>query len=157
MPETGWSSQFVSVVEPSTRASTWPSRLSTSSPHTMENGGGSTCTPARTRPSKQWGSWSRRCRLPPFLVNAFGDSTGLVAVGSGKARDQTSHPDVDPSLSLLNVTGDASRPGLLEDYSKHNSVAEVVELLKLELQFLIHAEPALNEATNCRLAFEDVP
>src|SRR5207244_1396845 len=62
-----------------------------------------------------------------------------------------------PSLSLLNVTGDASRPSLLEDHSKHNSVAEVVDLLKLELQFLIQAEPALNEGTNCRLAFEDVP
>src|SRR5438067_13077324 len=97
-----------------------------------------------------------RRRLPPFRSEAFGGSAGLVDVGSGKARDQTCHPDVDPSLSLLNVTGDASRPSLLEDHSKHNSVAEVVDLLKLELQFLIQAEPALNEGTNCRLAFEDV-
>ncbi len=88
---------------------------------------------------------------------AFGGSTGLVDVGDGNAHDQTSHPDVDPSLSLPNVTGDANRPSLLEDHSKHNSVAEVVGLLKLVLQFLIHAEPALNEGTNRRLAFEDVP
>jgi hypothetical protein len=98
-----------------------------------------------------------RQRLPPFLGEPFGGGAGLVEVGNGKARDQTSHPDVDPSLSLPNVTGGASRPSLLEDHSKHNSVAEVVDLLKLELQFLIHAEPALNEGTNRGLAFEDVP
>src|SRR6202035_1759220 len=96
-------------------------------------------------------------RLLSRLGEAFGGGTGLVDVGSGKARDQTLHPDVDPSLSLPNVARDASRPSLLEDHSKHNSVAEVVDLLKLELQLLIHAEPALNEGTNRRLAFEDVP
>ena len=67
-----------------------------------------------------------------------------------KARDQTFHPDVDPPLSLPNVTGDVSRPSFLDDHSKHNSVAEFVDLLKLELQLLIHAEPALNEATDRR-------
>jgi hypothetical protein len=74
-----------------------------------------------------------------------------------RAINQTLHPDVDPSLSLPNVTGGAGRPSLLEDHSKHNSVAEVVDLLELELQFLIHAEPALNEGANRRLAFQDVP
>ena len=73
-----------------------------------------------------------------------------------KARDQTFHPDVDPPLSLPNVTGDVSRPSFLDDHSKHNSVAEFVDLLKLELQLLIHAEPALNEATDRRSTLEVV-
>src|ERR1700726_2634217 len=98
-----------------------------------------------------------RHRLRPILGEALGGGTGLVDLGDGNAGDQTSHPDVDPSLSLPNVTGDTSRPGLLEDHSKHNSVAEVVDLLKLELQFGIHAEPAVKEGTNRLLAFIDVP
>ena len=54
------------------------------------------------------------------------------------------------------MTGDVSRPSFLDDHSKHNSVAEFVDLLKLERQFLIHAEPALNEATDRRSTLEVV-
>ena len=68
-----------------------------------------------------------RHRLPPFLREAFGGSTGLVDVGDRKACDQASYPDEDPSLALSKVTGAASRTTVLNDHGKYNPIAEVAD------------------------------
>src|SRR5271167_126654 len=98
-----------------------------------------------------------RHRLPPFLGNAFGGSTGLVDLGGRKACDQASHPDDDPSLALSKVTGAASRATVLNDHGKHNPIAEVADFLKPELQLLVRAKPVLKEAANGRPPLEVVP
>jgi hypothetical protein len=96
-------------------------------------------------------------RLPPFLREALGGSTGLVNLGERHACDQVSYPDDDASLALLDATGAASQTTVLNDNGKHHPIAEVAGLLKRELQLLVRAKPFLNEATDCRVAFEDVP
>src|ERR1700730_10798229 len=93
----------------------------------------------------------------PFLGKAFGGSTGLVDVVGRKARDQASHPDEDPSLALSKVTGAASRTSVLSDHGKHNSIAEVADFLKPDLQLLVRAKPVLKEAANGRPPLEDGP
>src|SRR5439155_383958 len=75
--------------------------------------------------------------------------------GGRKTRDQASHPEEDPSLALSKVTGAANRTPVLDDHSKHNPVAEVADLLKLEVQFLVRVKPVLKEATNRRTALEE--
>src|SRR5450631_2807455 len=97
-----------------------------------------------------------RHRLPPFLGEAFGGSTGLVDLGGRKARDQASHPDEDPSLALSKVTGAASRTTVLNDHGKHNPIAEVADFLKPALQLLVRAKPVLKEAANGRPSLEVV-
>ncbi len=87
-----------------------------------------------------------RHRLPPFLGEAFGGSTGLVDVGGRKASDRASHTEVDPSLALSNTTGATNQTPVLNHHSKHNPTAEMTDLLKLEVQFLVGPEPVLKEA-----------
>src|ERR1700730_11814755 len=68
-----------------------------------------------------------------FLGKAVGGSASLVDVGGLKVGDQASHPDEHPSLTLSKVTGAANRTTVLNDHGKHNSIAEVADLLKLDL------------------------
>src|SRR4051794_23448665 len=66
-----------------------------------------------------------RHRLSAFLGESFGGSTTLVDVGDRELRDRASNPDVDPPLTLSNVTRAANRTTVLSDHGKHNSIAEV--------------------------------
>ena len=97
-----------------------------------------------------------RHRLPPFLREAFGGSTGLVDVGGRKASDRASHPEVDPSLALSNMAGAANQTPVLNRHCKHNPIAEVTDLLKLVVQFLVGPEPVLKEATYRRSTLDEV-
>src|SRR4029077_1981195 len=82
--------------------------------------------------------------------------TGLVDVGSGKASDQASHTQVDPSLALSNVTVATNQTPVLNPHRKHNPTAELSDLLKLEVQFLVGPEPFVEEATYRRSTLDHV-
>src|SRR5688572_27371667 len=75
------------------------------------------------------------------------------------ACDQASLPDEEPPLALRNatVTGATGRNTLLDDHGEHNPTAEVADVLKLELQFLVRAEPVLEEAANRHAPLEGIP
>src|SRR5207302_11005509 len=97
--------------------------------------------------------------LPPRLGRLLGGSTGVAYVIGRVACDQASLPKEDPPLALpkVTVTGATNRNARLDDHSKHNPVAEVADILNLELQFLVSAEPVLEEAANRRSPREGCP
>jgi hypothetical protein len=78
---------------------------------------------------------------------------------SREACDQASLPQEHPPLALakVTVTGATHRNALLDDHSEHNPVAEVADILELELQFLVRAEPVLERAADRRSPFEGSP
>src|SRR4051794_40926925 len=85
-------------------------------------------------------------RLPPLLGEPFGSYAGLVNVGGRKASDRASRTEVDPSLALSKMAA-ANQTPVLDDDGKDNPTAEVTDLLKLEIQFLVGPEPVHKEAT----------
>jgi len=79
-----------------------------------------------------------RHRLSPLLSEAFGGSTGLVDVEERRyARDRALVPYAYISFLPLDVTtaaARASRAGSLADQGKDDAIAEIENLLKLELK-----------------------
>jgi hypothetical protein len=97
-------------------------------------------------------------RLPALLREAFGGSTGLVDVGVGRQSHEEAigRPVDGPSLPLMDSTIDADRATLLVDHRKHDPVVEDDELFDFEAKLGEIAEPFVQEATNCRSAFDDL-
>jgi hypothetical protein len=94
-------------------------------------------------------------RLPPLLGEPFGGCAGLVDVGGRKASDRASHTEVDPSLALSNTAVTTNQTPVLTHHSKHNPTAEVADLLKLEVQFLVGPEPIVKEAAYRRSTLDE--
>ena len=100
-----------------------------------------------------------RHRLHSFVDETLGGSAGRVDVMGRKARYQASLQEEDPPLALpkVTVTGTTGRNALLDDHSEHNPVAEVADILELELQLLVRAEPVLKETAESRSPLEGAP
>jgi hypothetical protein len=83
-------------------------------------------------------------------------STSLVdvVVGCQSHEEAIGRPVDGPSLPLMDLTIDADRATLLMDHRKHDPVVEDDELLDFEAKLGERAEPFVQEATNCRSAFE---
>jgi hypothetical protein len=93
--------------------------------------------------------------LTPRLGEPFGGSTGLVDIGVGRySHEQAIGRPVDgPSLPLVDSSIDADRTTLLGDHRKHDPVVDDNELFDFHAKLGEGAEPFVQEATNCRLAF----
>jgi hypothetical protein len=88
-------------------------------------------------------------RLPPFLREAFGGSTGLVYFGEGRtAHDQALLPHDDPPLLRFDAGGASYRPSILVDHGKDNPVSEIEDFPDLEVQVLENSVPVLKTLAN---------
>src|SRR5271154_5720116 len=90
-----------------------------------------------------------RHRLPSLLGEAFSASTGLVDVDVVRLpRDHAIHPNARRCVAELNAAGAANRAAALDDHRKCHSIAEVQDLLQLDLELLVSVQPILKEATD---------
>src|SRR5206468_2467007 len=90
-----------------------------------------------------------RHRLTPLLGKPFGGSTGLIDVAvAGRSHNHVLRPHEDPCLSQPNVAGASSRAGVVAEDGKDDSVAEIENLLWLDRELLVSADPLLKKATN---------
>ena len=81
-----------------------------------------------------------RHRLPPFLCEAFGGSTGLVDVGVHRLpHDHAVRQHGDTREAHLDVSATPNEAALLDDHDKHDPVAQVENLLWLDPELLISA------------------
>jgi hypothetical protein len=96
-----------------------------------------------------------RCAYPPLLGEPFSGCAGLVDVGGRKASDQASHTEVDPSLALSKMAVTTDQTPVLTHHGKHNPTAEVADLLKLEVQFLVGPEPIVKEGAYRRSTLDE--
>jgi hypothetical protein len=98
----------------------------------------------------------RRRQLLPFIGEPFGGCAGLVDLGGRKASDRASCKEVDPSLALSNMSVATNQTPVLDHDRKHNSTAEVTDLLKLVVQFVVGVEPFFNKATDRCSSLDEV-
>jgi hypothetical protein len=96
-----------------------------------------------------------RHRLPPRLDEPLGRCTGLVDVGVVSAsHDHPLRPYQHGRVAHVDKAGAPSGATALADDSKDHSVAEVKNLLRLDLKLRIRADPVLKEATYCGQTLE---
>src|SRR5271157_3422244 len=87
--------------------------------------------------------------LRPFLDKPFGGSTRLIdVVVAGATHDHAAHPCVDLRDPVSNVTLAACRAALLDEDAERDAAAEVENLLYVDLELLVRADPVLQEATD---------
>src|SRR5271166_1435787 len=98
-----------------------------------------------------------RHRLPAFLGEAFGGSTGLVDVGAGReAFDEPASPNGHGRGAKLNERAAASWPTTRELHDERHAVAEIAELLRQLLVLLICLGPIFKDSAY-RLAASKAP
>src|SRR6202022_843070 len=96
-----------------------------------------------------------RHRLPPFLSEAFGGSTGLVDVEVARhPYNLAVCPEQDPSPSLFNSSVAADQATVFPEGDEHHAVAGVENPPSLGLVVLPRPPPVLKEASNRRRAVE---
>src|SRR5207237_9026111 len=96
-----------------------------------------------------------RPQLPPLLGKPFGSSPGLVdPVINRDPHGHTLHPLRDEYQPRPNATSAANWTRVLTSDGKGHAVAEVENLLKLELKLIVRTHPVLVEATDRRYTLE---
>src|SRR5205814_2353374 len=94
-------------------------------------------------------------RLPPFLGEAFGGSTGLVDVAiAGRSHDNVLRPYEDACLAQPNPARASGRTGAVTEHGKNDSAAEIENLFGLDLKLLVRADPVFKEAADHRPTLE---
>src|SRR5207245_9638519 len=98
-----------------------------------------------------------RHRLPPLLGEAFGGSTGLVDVRLGVDGDldyQAVLPQERPTVPLLDIALAADQTVVRVEDVEGEAIAEVENLLRVELHLVVRREPVLQEGAERRHAIE---
>src|SRR5262249_2489125 len=78
-----------------------------------------------------------------------------VDVAGRQASDRAPRTEVDPSLALPHTALAANEAPVLNHHCKHDPTAEVTDLLELVVQFLVGAEPLVEEAAYRRSALDE--
>ena len=96
-----------------------------------------------------------RHRLPPFLSEAFGGSTGLIEIDVAHVLlDHAVGPNRDDPVTKSDLPAAANRTARHDDHGKTDSVAKIDDFVDLDVKILVRAQHVFKQAPDRRCPLE---